>query len=148
MPSEAEKKSTATAKKKTAKKKTAKKKVTEKKVTKEKAVAKKTVTTKSTAKKSTAKKSTTKKSTTGKSTAKSTTAPKQSTAKAGGSAGKLRVLQVRSGIGSARRVRGTLTALGLRHHQDEVVVPDNPSIRGMLMKVHHLVSVKPEEANA
>ncbi len=143
MPSEAEKKSTATAKKKTAKKK-----VTEKKVTKEKAVAKKTVTTKSTAKKSTAKKSTTKKSTTGKSTAKSTTAPKQSTAKAGGSAGKLRVLQVRSGIGSARRVRGTLTALGLRHHQDEVVVPDNPSIRGMLMKVHHLVSVKPEEANA
>ena len=143
MPSEAEKKSTATAKKKTAKKK-----VTEKKATKEKAVAKKTVTTKSTAKKSTAKKSTTKKSTTGKSTAKSTTAPKQSTAKAGGSAGKLRVLQVRSGIGSARRVRGTLTALGLRHHQDEVVVPDNPSIRGMLMKVHHLVSVKPEEANA
>ena len=143
MPSEAEKKSTATAKKKTAKKK-----VTEKKATKEKAVAKKTVTTKSTAKKSTAKKSTTKKSTTGKSTAKSTTAPKKSTAKAGGSAGKLRVLQVRSGIGSARRVRGTLTALGLRHHQDEVVVPDNPSIRGMLMKVHHLVSVKPEEANA
>ena len=143
MPSEAEKKSTATAKKKTAKKK-----VTEKKATKEKAVAKKTVTTKSTAKKSTAKKSTTKKSTTGKSTAKSTTAPKQSTAKAGGSAGKLRVLQVRSGIGSARRVRGTLTALGLRHHQEEVVVPDNPSLRGMLMKVHHLVSVKPEEANA
>jgi len=145
MPSEAEKKSTATAKKKTAKKK----------ATKEKAVAKKTVTTKSTAKKSTtskkkstAKKSTIKKSTTGKSTAKSTTAPKKSTAKAGGSAGKLRVLQVRSGIGSARRVRGTLTALGLRHHQDEVVVPDNPSIRGMLMKVHHLVSVKPEEANA
>jgi large subunit ribosomal protein L30 len=138
MPSEAEKKSTATAKKKTAKKK----------ATKEKAVAKKTATTKSTTKKSTTKKSTTKKSTTGKSTAKSTTAPKKSTAKAGGSAGKLRVLQVRSGIGSARRVRGTLTALGLRHHQDEVVVPDNPSIRGMLMKVHHLVSVKPEEANA
>jgi len=145
MPSEAEKKSTATAKKKTAKKKVAKKKAT-----KEKSVAKKTVTTKSAAKKSTTstKKSTTKKSTTGKSTAKSTTAPKKSTAKAGGSAGKLRVLQVRSGIGSARRVRGTLTALGLRHHQDEVVVPDNPSIRGMLRKVHHLVSVKPEEANA
>ena len=137
MPSEAEKKSTATAKKKTAKKK----------ATKEKAVAKKAATTKSTTKKSTTKKSTTKKSTTGKSTAKSTTAPKKSTAKAGGSAGKLRVLQVRSGIGSARRVRGTLTALGLRHHQDEVVVPDNPSIRGMLAKVHHLVSVKPEEAN-
>ena len=54
---------------------------------------------------------------------------------------------MRSGIGSARTVRGTLTALGLKHHQDEVVVPDNPSIRGMLAKVHHLVSVKPEEAN-
>jgi ribosomal protein L30 len=133
MPSEAEKKSTSTAKKKTAKKKT---------------VAKKTATKKSTTKTSTAKKSTTKKSTTGRSTAKSTTAPKKSTAKAGGSAAKLRVLQVRSGIGSARTVRGTLTALGLKHHQDEVVVPDNPSIRGMLAKVHHLVSVKPEEANA
>ena len=133
MPSEAEKKSTSTAKKKTAKKKT---------------VAKKTATKKSTTKTSTAKKSTTKKWTTGRSTAKSTTAPKKSTAKAGGSAAKLRVLQVRSGIGSARTVRGTLTALGLKHHQDEVVVPDNPSIRGMLAKVHHLVSVKPEEANA
>ncbi len=133
MPSEAEKKSTSTAKKKTAKKKT---------------VAKKTATKKSTTKTSTAKKSTTKKSTTGRSTAKSTTAPKKSTSKAGGSAAKLRVLQVRSGIGSARTVRGTLTALGLKHHQDEVVVPDNPSIRGMLAKVHHLVSVKPEEANA
>jgi len=66
---------------------------------------------------------------------------------AGASAVKLRVRQVRSGIGSARRVRGTLTALGLKHHQAEVVVPDNPSIRGMLAKVHHLVSVKPEEAN-
>ena len=132
MPSEAEKKSTSTAKKKTTKKKTA---------------AKKTTTKKSTAKKSTAKKSTTKKAATVKSTTKSKPAPKKSTKKAGGTAGKLRVRQFKSGIGSARPVRGTLVALGLKHHQDEVVVPDNPSIRGMLAKVHHLVSVKPEEAN-
>ena len=132
MPSEGEKKSTSKAKKKT---------------TKKKAVAKKTTTKKSTTKKSTTKKSTTKKSTTGKSTAKSATAPKKPTTNVGGSTSKLRVRQVRSGIGSARPVRGTLTALGLKHHQDEVVVSDNPSIRGMLAKVHHLVSVKPEEAN-
>jgi large subunit ribosomal protein L30 len=63
------------------------------------------------------------------------------------SSNKLRLRQIRSGIGSARPVRRTLTALGLKHHQDEVVVPDNQSIRGMIGKVHHLVSVKSEEAN-
>ena len=41
----------------------------------------------------------------------------------------------------------TLTALGLKHHQDEVVVTDNPSIRGMLRRVHHLISVTPEDTN-
>jgi|GEM_PF-520086 len=57
----------------------------------------------------------------------------------------LRVRQVKSGIKHPHRMRRTLTALGLKHHQDEVVVPDNPSIRGMLRRVHHLVSVTPEE---
>ncbi len=58
---------------------------------------------------------------------------------------KLRVRQVRSGIGHAGVFRRTLIALGLKHHQDAVVLPDNPSVRGMLRKVNHLVSVKPEE---
>ncbi len=60
---------------------------------------------------------------------------------------RLRVRQVKSGIRHPWRMRNTLTALGLKHHQDEVVVVDNPSIRGMIQRVHHLVSVMPEETN-
>ena len=64
-------------------------------------------------------------------------------AKAAGS--KLSIKQVRSGIGHAATFRRTLEALGLRHHQQTVVVNDNPSIRGMLFKVRHLVQVSPAE---
>jgi ribosomal protein L30 len=59
---------------------------------------------------------------------------------------RLRVRQTRSGIGRAGTYRRTLRALGLRHHQDEAVVADTASIRGMLHKVRHLVRVTPEEA--
>ena len=59
---------------------------------------------------------------------------------------KVRVRQVRSGIGHAETYRRTLRALGLRHHQDAVVLPDNASVRGMLFKVRHLVQVTSEEA--
>ena len=55
--------------------------------------------------------------------------------------GSLRVKQVRSGIGHAVTYRRTLTALGLKHYQHEVVVADNPTMRGMLHKVQHLVKV-------
>ena len=55
----------------------------------------------------------------------------------------LRVKQVRSGIGHADTMRKTLVALGLRHHQQEIVVKDTPSIRGMIYKVRHLVTVAP-----
>ena len=66
-------------------------------------------------------------------------------AKAGG--GKLRVKQVRSGIGHDAGQRATLRSIGLKHHQDVVVVPDTPSVRGMLFQVRHLVEVtKAEEA--
>jgi large subunit ribosomal protein L30 len=58
------------------------------------------------------------------------------------------VKQIRSGIGHAETYRRTLIALGLRHHQAVVTVNDNPSIRGMLHKVHHLVSVKPAGTGA
>jgi len=57
---------------------------------------------------------------------------------------KLRVKQVRSGIDRPARHQRTLRALGLRHHQHEVVVPDNAAIRGMLSQVRHLVRVEPE----
>ncbi|MFQ5679397.1 MAG: 50S ribosomal protein L30 [Gemmatimonadota bacterium] len=55
---------------------------------------------------------------------------------------RLRIRQVRSGIGSPVDQRRTLRALGLRHHQDVVVQEDHPAIRGMARKVAHLVVVE------
>lgn len=57
--------------------------------------------------------------------------------------GSLRIRQVRSGIGRVPAQRATLAALGLRHHQDEVVKKDHPALRGMLYRVRHLVVVTP-----
>ena len=62
-------------------------------------------------------------------------------------AGGLRVKQIRSGIGHAATMRKTLEALGLNRHQRTVVLPDNPSVRGMLFKVRHLIEVTPVEEN-
>ena len=61
-----------------------------------------------------------------------------------GKGGRLRVKQVKSGIGHAETYRRTLRALGLRHHQQELIVNDTPSVRGMLHKVRHLVRVTEE----
>jgi ribosomal protein L30 len=72
-------------------------------------------------------------------------AAKKPAAKKPPSGGRVRVRQVRSGIGRAATYRRTLRALGLKHHQDEVVVTDTASTRGMLHKVRHLVRVTPEE---
>jgi len=55
---------------------------------------------------------------------------------------KLRLTQVRSGIGQSQRHRGTLRALGLgkigRTHELE----ESPAVAGMLRKVRHLVKVE------
>jgi large subunit ribosomal protein L30 len=40
-----------------------------------------------------------------------------------------------------------LRALGLRHHQDEVVKEDGPSIRGMLRTVSHMIEVEEIDGN-
>ncbi len=55
--------------------------------------------------------------------------------------GNVRIKQVRSGIGHSWRMRQTLTAMGLRHHQHEIVVKDSPSLRGQIKRVRHLVEV-------
>lgn len=55
--------------------------------------------------------------------------------------GKVRVKQVRSGIGHTAQMRLTLKALGLRHHQAEVIHPDSAALRGMIKRVRHLVEV-------
>lgn len=58
-------------------------------------------------------------------------------------AARIRVTQIRSGIGHADTMRRTLAALGLRHHQMSVELPNNASVRGMLNQVRHLVEVAP-----
>ena len=54
---------------------------------------------------------------------------------------RLRITQVKSGNRKPDQHRRTLTALGLKHHQDSVVQPDNAAIRGMVFQVRHLVEV-------
>lgn len=53
----------------------------------------------------------------------------------------LRIKWVRSQIGSNESQRRTIRALGLRRLQHEVEHEDSPSLRGMVHKVRHLVSV-------
>jgi large subunit ribosomal protein L30 len=60
---------------------------------------------------------------------------------------KLKITQIRSGIGAPETHKRTLQALGLKH-QRSVVQDDNPAIRGMLFKVRHLVQVTEAEGEA
>jgi large subunit ribosomal protein L30 len=55
---------------------------------------------------------------------------------------RLKITQIRSGIGRPAKHRATLRALGLRKHQQTVVQEDNPAIRGMIFQVRHLVRVE------
>ena len=55
---------------------------------------------------------------------------------------KLRITQLRSGIGTKPNQRATLKALGLRRIRHEVVQNDTPQIRGMIATVVHLISVE------
>jgi large subunit ribosomal protein L30 len=55
-----------------------------------------------------------------------------------------RVTLKRSLIGTTQSQRETVRCLGLRKIRHEVLVPDNAAMRGQLMKVQHLVEVKPE----
>jgi len=58
---------------------------------------------------------------------------------------RLKVTQVRSGIGRKPDQRATLQALGLRRINHTVVKEDRPEIRGMIFKVSHLVRVEEVE---
>ncbi len=59
----------------------------------------------------------------------------------------LKVVQVRSVIGTRPAHRGTLRALGLGRIGKSNVLPDRPEIRGMVAQVPHLVNVEPVEAS-
>jgi large subunit ribosomal protein L30 len=55
---------------------------------------------------------------------------------------KLKLTQVRSGIGQSQRHRGTLRALGLGKIGRSNELDDSPVVAGMLRKVRHLVKVE------
>jgi large subunit ribosomal protein L30 len=55
---------------------------------------------------------------------------------------KVKVTQVRSGIGQNPRNRGTLRALGLGRIGRSVEHDSSPTLAGMLRKVRHLVKVE------
>jgi large subunit ribosomal protein L30 len=55
--------------------------------------------------------------------------------------GSVRIKQVRSKIGHSWRMRATLEAIGLKHHQDVVTKPITPGLKGQLKQVRHLVEV-------
>jgi large subunit ribosomal protein L30 len=61
--------------------------------------------------------------------------------------GQLKITQVRSGIGTKPKQRGTLRALGLGRVGRSHVLPDRPEIRGMLARVPHLVAVEEVDAS-
>ena len=55
---------------------------------------------------------------------------------------KLRVKQVRSGIGFTERQRQTLRGLGFRRMLQVVELEDTPAVRGMIVSIAHLVEVQ------
>jgi large subunit ribosomal protein L30 len=57
---------------------------------------------------------------------------------------KFRVTLLRSTIGTTKDQRATVRCIGLRRIRHSVVVNDTPAMRGQIMKVQHLVDVKPE----
>lgn len=55
---------------------------------------------------------------------------------------KLRITWTKSGIGFPKDQKATIEALGLRRLNASVIHDDNPSVRGMIYKVRHLVKVE------
>jgi large subunit ribosomal protein L30 len=55
---------------------------------------------------------------------------------------KLRIKQIRSKIGSTKRQKLTLEALGIKKMNYVVEHDENAQILGMITKVNHLVSVE------
>jgi large subunit ribosomal protein L30 len=58
---------------------------------------------------------------------------------------RLKVTQLRSGIGRKQNQRDTLRSLGLKRINDVVVKEDRPEIRGMIFTVTHLVKFEEVE---
>jgi large subunit ribosomal protein L30 len=61
-------------------------------------------------------------------------------------AGRVRVTQIRSGIGFDKKQGLALKGLGLRRIRHTVEVVDTPETRGLILKVRHLVDVQESES--
>ena len=59
---------------------------------------------------------------------------------------KLKITLVKSVIGYSEHQRNIVKALGLTKAHSSVIQEDTPSIRGMINKVSHLVSVEEVQA--
>jgi large subunit ribosomal protein L30 len=55
---------------------------------------------------------------------------------------KLRITWKKSAIGYSVKHKATIKALGLRRLHQSVDVVDSPGVRGMLIKVNHLVKIE------
>ena len=55
---------------------------------------------------------------------------------------RLRIRQVKSGIGFTQRQRQTLRGLGLKRMLQVVELEDTPAVRGMITSIAHLVKVE------
>lgn len=58
----------------------------------------------------------------------------------------LHVTYTRSMIGHPVDQKATIKALGLKKMHHTVILPDNASVRGMVFKVRHLVTVEESDA--
>jgi len=58
---------------------------------------------------------------------------------------RIRIRQVKSGIGYAKDQKATLRGLGFRRLNQVVELEDTPAVRGMINKVTHLVRIETEE---
>ena len=55
---------------------------------------------------------------------------------------KIKVTQIKSGIGSTKRQKRTLEALGIRKLNNTIEVETSPQVLGMIAKVRHLLKVE------
>lgn len=54
----------------------------------------------------------------------------------------IKITQIKSEIGSTKKIRATLVGLGLTKMNKTITRKDTPEIRGMVYKVQHLVRVE------
>lgn len=57
----------------------------------------------------------------------------------------LKLTYYRSAVGRSQDQKETIRSLGFRRLHQTVEKPDNPSVRGMVYKVRHLVRVENED---